>query len=389
MEMRRLSANDYDELLDMLNSVFANKYGRAMDFLAEQPRMWVRSDEFMSKHIGIFDGERLAAVVGIYPLPTKIGDTSLLFATTGNVATRPEYEGRGSFTKIFTEIMAEADRMGVAVSRLGGGRQRYGRYGFEPAGTAYRFGITKETRVRFFGDAGADIEFCEIDADDGEALEFCRRLRHERKIHVTRASGDVYAYLTTKHSTPYIAMRGGRPIGYLSAYNSNQFVGRSLNGVHISEICADRGVMISDIVCAWQRRVNANIDFALPPYMSEEVMLFCAAAQSVDISSPSHFRVRDFLGLSDALMKLKASYARLAKGECVVGIKDYGSLKLFVREDGAGAEMTEDAADITVGRSVATRLLFGQTPVDAVVDAPDLLKLWLPLPLAWDGLDYV
>ena len=387
--MRRLTANDYDELLDMLNSVFANKYGRAMDFLAEQPRMWVRSDEYMSKHIGIFDGERLAAVVGIYPLPTKIGDASLLFATTGNVATRPEYEGRGYFTKIFTEIMAEADRTGVAVSRLGGGRQRYGRYGFEPAGTAYRFSITSDNRVKFFGDAGADIEFCEISSEDGEILEFCRRLRHERKIHVTRNSGDVYAYLTTKHSTPYVAMRGGKPIGYLSAYNSNQFVGRSLNGVHISEICADRGVMIADIVCAWQRRVNAIIDFSLPAYMSEDVMLFCAAAQSVDIGAPSHFRVHDYVGLSDALMKLKASYTRLAKGECVIGIKDYGNLRLYVGENGAGATMTEDAAEITVDKSVATRLLFGPTSAEAVADVPDMLKLWLPLPLAWDGLDYV
>lgn len=389
MEMRRLKASDYDELLDMLNSVFANKYGRAMDFLAEQPRMWVRSDEAMEKHIGIFDGERLAAVVGIYPLPTKIGGASLLFATTGNVATRPEYEGRGYFNKIFTEIMAEADRMGVAVSRLGGGRQRYGRFGFEPAGISYRFGITQETRVKFFGNAGADIEFCEIDADDGEALEFCRRLRHERKIHVTRESVDVYAYLRTKHSTPYLAMRGGKPIGYLSAYNSNQFVGWSSNGVHISEICADRGVMISDIVCAWQRRVNAIIDFSLPAYMAEDVMLFCAAAQSVDISAPSHFRVRDYVGLADALMKLKASYTALAKGECVIGITGYGNVRLYSGEDGAGAVMTEDAAEIVVERSVATRLLFGQTPVEAVAAVPDILKLWLPLPLAWDGLDYV
>ena len=41
MEMRWLTADDYDELLAMLNTVFATKYGRDVDFLAEQPKMWV------------------------------------------------------------------------------------------------------------------------------------------------------------------------------------------------------------------------------------------------------------------------------------------------------------------------------------------------------------
>ena len=51
--MRRLNANDYDELLFVLNRAFGNIYKREMDFISELPRMWVRDDEYMGKHIGM------------------------------------------------------------------------------------------------------------------------------------------------------------------------------------------------------------------------------------------------------------------------------------------------------------------------------------------------
>ena len=55
MELKRLKAENYDELLNLLNKTFSNKYGREMDFLSEQPKMWVRDDEHMEKHFGIFE----------------------------------------------------------------------------------------------------------------------------------------------------------------------------------------------------------------------------------------------------------------------------------------------------------------------------------------------
>ena len=105
MEIKRLGAEHYDELLAMLNYTFGNKYKRPMDFLSELPKMWGRDDEHMGKHIGVFEDGKLCSVVGIYPLKTFIDGEEFLFATTGNVATLPEYEGRGYFNLIFNEIL--------------------------------------------------------------------------------------------------------------------------------------------------------------------------------------------------------------------------------------------------------------------------------------------
>ena len=66
----------------MLNYTFGTHYGRGMDFLNEQPNMWVRDDEHLGKRLAVFDGGRLASVVGIYPLPAVIngaGAAEILF----------------------------------------------------------------------------------------------------------------------------------------------------------------------------------------------------------------------------------------------------------------------------------------------------------------------
>lgn len=83
MEIRKLNADDYDALLDLLNYAFGNKYGRNMDFVAEQPKMWVRSDEYMNKHIGVLEDSKLVSVLGVYSLPVKILSKKFLFITNG------------------------------------------------------------------------------------------------------------------------------------------------------------------------------------------------------------------------------------------------------------------------------------------------------------------
>ena len=150
MELRKLTADDYDELLEMLNTVFAKHHGHDMDFYNELPKMWIRDDKHMGYHTGVFEDGKLVSVAGCYPLPLRIGDTSLLFATTGNEATLPEYEGRGYFTAIFTEIMKELELMGADGARLGGARQRYARFGYEPAGSSYQVIFNQNNRIKYF-----------------------------------------------------------------------------------------------------------------------------------------------------------------------------------------------------------------------------------------------
>jgi len=128
MEIVKLFASDYDEWLDVLNTTFTQKNKREMNFEKQLPKMCVKDDNYMGKHIAIKEDGKICALLGVYPLKVNICGKELMFATVGNVATLPEYEGRGYMRLLMGEAMKELERIGIDASRLGGDRQRYNRY---------------------------------------------------------------------------------------------------------------------------------------------------------------------------------------------------------------------------------------------------------------------
>ena len=391
MEMRKLTAKDYDELLELLNFTFATKYGRAVDFLCEQPKMWVRDDEHMQKHLGVYEDGKLAAVVGIYPLPAVIDGTDVLFATTGNVATHPSYEGRGYFTKLFTEIMRELDTIDADAARLGGARQRYGRFGFEPGGALHKFTIT-ETNYKKCYAKDPDVTFRQVNLGDTCELKFINELSKKSLMYIKRSSEDnyrdVFLALSSKHARPYIAERCGEPIGYLTAYGDNQFVGFSDYGCHIAEIRAHSPEDFYSISMCWQAAVGKPIEVPVSPFMKEELRIISKVAESHYMLSPSHFKFRKFENAADALMRVKAKTVDMPEGELILEIADYGKICLYNKGGRAGCEKTSAPSLITLNKNDAARLLFGIHAPEAVCDLPYIARAFLPLPLTWNTNDY-
>lgn len=391
MKMRRLCASDYDELLSMLNATFRNKYGREVDFLTEQPKMWVRDDEHMGRHLGIFEDGRLVSVAGIYPLPTVIAGEGCMFMTTGNVATLPGYEGRGYFTKIFSELMRELESVGADAARLGGARQRYARYGFESCGSSYRVEYNEINRVRCFGESGADIEFSRVLPSDFDSLKFITEIISKKPFYVTRGGADTdeqYRALTTKHSLPYIATRGGVPIGYLSASEREAKVGSAEWGELITESGAVSEDIRIEIINAWQKKLGKNISFTIAAHEQRLLSSFGACAEIMTLGIPSHFKIINFERITNALMKLKASYTDMPRGEATLCIKDYGTLLLYNTGMECGCVLTDKSADFTVDKMTAARLLYGPLLPTAFSGVPHNLAAFLPLPLSWNTLDY-
>ncbi len=391
MELRKLCKDDYDELLYVLNTTFGNKYKKEVDFLTTQPKMWVRDDEHMSRHIGVIEDGKLVAVGGIYPLRLVVDGTPILLFTTGNIATLPEYEGRGYFTKIFTELVSMLDTLGADGARLGGARQRYGRFGYEPAGLAYKFSFNEDNRRKYFKDRGEDIEFKLIERTDEESLLFCNRLGRESRFYVIRSEEDkcrdVYLALTTKHSLPYLALRGGEPIGYLSANADGVLVGAVENGRNITEIRATSKENYIDIISAWQRHVGVTVVVNVSPHLEEELDILIKGAEAMSISSPSHFKIINYEKIANAFFKLKDP-RKMLDGEAVLGIEGYGNLLFSKKGDSAVCTLTERDADITLDRAEATRAIFGHSPSIKLKSGSPLLASWFPLPLSWDTLDY-
>ena len=380
MEIVRLKAEHYDALLALLNLAFTRKNKREMDFLRDIPKMWVRDDAHMGKHIGIFEGGRLVAAMGIYPFDAFVGGVPLRFATTGNIAVHPDVEGRGLMGAMMDYAMEELDRLGVDVARLGGLRSRYNRYGFESCGQVYTFNFTEKNRQRRLPLAGRGVTFRQMSAEDTEALDFAAALYNRGAIAVPRTAEGAWLAMTTWQNTPYLALCDGTPIGYVVA---------NTQGNVIAELAAKDTATLADTVAAWQARVGASISFSLPPYAVEAVRLFSQVCESSAIQSPSHFRVIHWDKLIGALLALKLSYCRLPEGTLCLDILGWGRVRLTVKEGVATCERTEDTADITLDPLAAARYIFGPYPPVCTAEAPPVATAWFPLPLSWNGQDRV
>lgn len=387
-KVEKLTAADYDELLDCLNDCFGKDEANSFDKIL--PSMWRRTDEYMSKHLVVRDGARIAAVVGVYPLPVRFGKHDLLFATVGNVGTREPYRKSGYMKALMTEAMEEVKRLHVDVARLGGARQRYNRYGFEKAGQLTSFSLSKKNISAYYDGTLGHREtytprliFKTITPDDTEALTFARNLQESSYMYSRR--GDLqrfYEVMTAWRMVPTLAMEpDGTPVGFISA---------NPEGTSIAEHAALTPALNYQMLLDWLSHIEAYaINFTTFPWQTELTANCAKLAESWSVSLPTHFKVINWLPVLQAALDARTAIAPAPRGHLVVRISGYGTLSFM---DGS-VTMTDAMPDLTLDRLAATRFFFGILPAPAIAalppEAAGYAAALFPLPISWNNQDRV
>ncbi len=392
--VERLTATDYDEALSLLNLSFNGENSNKASFEMILPKMWKRDNEHMGKHITCRIDGKMKSIIGIYPLRTKIGTHEFMFCTVGNVATHPDSRGHGYMDQLMRFAIEELGRMHVDAARLSGLRQRYERYGFEPAGTKYTYILTERNMKScpmvesISNNFHKMISFVQIDMESMELLIKARKLFSRQKFAVVRESLEDF-YLSTKawQMTPWAALdENGEMIGYLVA---------SGNGDTLAEQLVYNDDRFLDMIFAWIVRnglESVRMDFA--PWERKRCRLLGLICENSSVSVASSFLIRSWAEIINALMELKAQQDKMLDGCFVLGIEGYGNISLQVRNGiGSCCREVSKAADFTLTPLTATRLLLGYMPPWAVADMSgidsNVLNNWLPLPFSWNGQDRV
>jgi len=381
-----LTKNDADEALDFLNLVFSMaKYPH--NFKKSLPKIWEGDLSGVERHMAIRTDGRIKAIVGVYPLPVDVAGEKLLFATMGNVASHPLENGRGYMSCLLDEAMKELDRMDVDGARLGGLRQRYVRYGYEPAGSQYQFTLTAHNLKNFYkGMPCKDIVFTKIAPEDTDTLLWCKSLFEKESMWVDRKGAlTFYNSVTAWENIPHIATLNGEKIGYITV---------SPDKTRVNEICALSTEDILSILRAWLETNRFDrISLPVDPYRADLARALQPICEDWNITMPSRFYIRRFDRVANAFMKLKSSITPLAEGSAVINIESFGSIRLFNENGKTGAEKTELAPDLTMNPLEAFRFHFYPLPPYCTSSLPadkaGMLTSWLPLPLGWNTLDRV
>lgn len=373
-QMERLKAEDYDELLAVMNRAFEKQEGETFDVIL--PVMWERDDEHMSKHIAIRLDGKIAAVVGIYPLPAVICGRPVMFGTIGNVATLPEYSGRGLMKRLVTEALQIAGEMGFDVVRLGGKRQRYNRYGFENGGVDYQFELTVKNLldyngVDYHGSAlsGGEsyspyITFRQIGAEDTELIQFAMELQKKAVLYADRGNTkQFYKTLSAWNKKIWIAFgKDNEPIGYVCV---------SEDGTDMAEHRAGSDREEYQMICDWLLFSGAQeVTFHTAPWECGLNRLMGKICEKWSLIDTSHFNPLQWSKLLDALLALKATYSLIPEGSFVLRIEGYGTVEF----NGAHCVDSDKEPQLSLSHLDAVRFLLGSLPAAEVIDISEQVE---------------
>ncbi len=371
-QITRLRANDFEEAIDLLNLVFSAH--RPHDFERLLPKLYQPTDESMGRHLAVKRDGRIRAIVGVYPIELNIGNTPLTIAGIGGVSVHPRDRGRGYMKRLMEAALEQIHDESYEISWLSGQRQRYGYFGYEVCGTAWEFSVS-DANVRHSYRSVPELTFEKVTSSDDERIAAVVRWHDDHAVHCTRRPEAFFDVAVSWHHELFVAFdTEGRAVGYVIADPSSGMV---------LEARGESEATTRALVPAWVRRHGrGSVSFECAPVPSPLVDELGRVAEGTGIRPVGNWRIFDWQKVMRALLTLRREKTGLQPGEIVVGIEEYGNLRIAVSSEGIVCERTDEVPAIEMSAPVAMRTIFGPLPPPANAAASgSVLDSWCPLPL--------
>ena len=212
MEIKLVSYDEFDTLMDVMNTSFGFK-DDISKFEHILPKLYYKDNPNMV-HVGLYDNGKLVSSIGIYLMELLCNEKSLNIGCVGAVSTLPSYRNKGYFQKVITRLLQEAKRLNLDMLFLGGDRLRYGRYGFENAGRNFEFSITRRTRCLL---DKCEYKLLKVNKNDKEILQDILNLYNEKVIYrIKRNIDNIYDVVTSWNATLYAVMVNEKLVAYFA-----------------------------------------------------------------------------------------------------------------------------------------------------------------------------
>ena len=348
------TAAQREALLAMLDDVFFSEDDpeTQRDFLTLLPKLY-KAEYAPAEHnlIVAEDGE-IKAAVGLYPFDVEVAGATLRVGGIGNVAVAKDARGKGYMIRLMQQALAEMAADGTVYSILGGHRQRYGYFGYEPGGQSLNFDLSRRSIAHIKGrDYQTDATARLVTAQDADALAGIALLYNQQPMRAVRAPQALYDVLCSGRAVPYVVTRGDAFLGY--------FVKQKFGGI-LELKATDPADLIDVCLCAMDVSGNDAVSFDVPPYDVETADYMARHCGGSDISHAEMVCILDFRRFTEAFLRLKATHARLCDGSLVLLIRgDRGDeqLRITVQDNQVTVTQTQDAPALTLDQHTATRLI--------------------------------
>ena len=180
---QRASLDDFDSIIELADMCFTRERDRG-GMLARWPHCYIRDADFLKNILIMKDDSKVVSMVEYTDQTSIVDGEEIKTAGITAVSTWPDYRGRGFMTGLLKRCVSLMEEEGYAFSDLGGDRLRYGRYGWENAGRAWRFDITKRSFSAV--ETPFDIHVVPYQASD-EEIESVMAIHEREPIRLKRS----------------------------------------------------------------------------------------------------------------------------------------------------------------------------------------------------------
>lgn len=374
---------EHEDLIDFLNYVF-NMNGFDSGFYRLLPKLYRPQFRPEDHNYIVTEDGKLRAAVGAYPIEMSVMGEKLTAVGIGNVAVHPFHRSKGYMKDCMKLALDDAVRAGADFAVLGGRRQRYSYFGFEPAGTCGSFTLNRDNLRHCFGSADNTSGYTArlLAAQDVAALADIDALVRTRSSHPVRPADRLFDVLSTWESRVCAVYA---PDGAFAGY----FIAGK-NGVGVIEIGCVNETHGPGVVRACHAFMGKDeISLSVPTH---DALLFDFLSDICEGCSLVHtesYNVFHYEKVVRACLALRSQTDPLCDG-CVTleidGFAGVEKLRIAVQNGIPSVTAHDGDCDLHLTHRQAMGALFGLLPAPRrALSAP--VRSWLPLPLFVPDVD--
>lgn len=374
---------DYEEIVEHGNFVFSYAH-RPHEFKTLIPKAYGEERTMWPEHFLAREDGRIRGMVGMLPFEQRVCGEVMRVGFIGTVSVHPYSRGMGHMKKCMAMSTACARELGLDLMALGGQRQRYEYYGYEPGGVAYSFDISKTNcRHALAALDASDIAFAPFETVRGRMAEL-HAIYESGPVAGARPLANFEQICRTWYSLPFAIMRGESIIGYVITSSDKH----SINELRLID-SADFNAVIKAYLNDFDL---SDVGVSIPPHRAADVRAAARLCEGHDISTNEMFMILNFERVVRAGLRLKQhSEGHLPDGCIALGIDGLGDATRTLLISVSGGEIdchfADVQPDIVLDRIAAQNLLLAPvTYVDMSV-LPDCARRFFPLPLYIEGAD--
>ena len=373
-------------LLDVLNDVFFSE-DPDTNFLDLLPKLYKDKYNPAYNNLIISEDGVIKAAIGCFPTKALVAGRELNILGIGNVAVAKDSRSKGYMIELMNDSIEIMKNDNYDYSLLGGQRQRYGFFGYDPIGSEYRFLIDKGNIRRIIGEERkSKFTSREITAQDTAILGKIKELYDSLPFRIERKEENMHDILRSWKNIPYAVFEGDEFKGYFCVVPGEH--------KHIAEArTVDINDMLELIMCVLETKNIESTSLNVPLFDTALCDFMAKNCGGLSIGTPEMINIFNFGRFTEAFLALKATRMKLCEGELTLlihGMKRDERITVTVDgENNVTVSETEKEADVELSHREAINFISGLFSKERNEMAASFAQSWFPVDFCSYSLDNV